>query len=350
MQFETCQTGKNDYLESVIGSALPHDLASAVNCPVPDGAPDPKAVTQIQTLLEGIGGQKIPPECILAAMEHAPLSGGSYDRYGVCDSETSAVRTKELNCKGHCSIPRPCLSSRYLTLVYDSFVKSMQCLGIDPKETFPMFGVESGFQVNIGDPGGWGIAQLTPGGVRSQDWARTFEPYKSNPACASVQQQISTPMSHTVGQCERISIPTDPTRSFLMGGKLYLENKSIAQGLVNRFNRLQKTLPIAQRLNAADRNRLLVDLTRYMYNGGAGTVSSCFKSFLEEPGTSGLTYRDLSAQFIAYLKDHLGEGLKYFDTRPQLLADIRRNVPGYAKRIRGYGRTIAKSEGIQCSD
>src|SRR5574338_394559 len=126
--------------------------------------------------------------------------------------------------------PRPCISDTYLKVTYNSFVLSMKCLGIHPKEIFPIINVESNFHVNIANgSGSMGVGQLTPESIdqgnlslgTKQKLAKYLE---QNESCRDLKKIVTEPMiSDKENNCSRYSITDgNPAKNFLYSGLHFL--------------------------------------------------------------------------------------------------------------------------------
>lgn len=341
--FDSCQPGVNDYLEPSLKKENLFTNNKALNTCLNDSAPGD--FSTLASLLKR-ANEGLPVECIVGALKKNIQPGGTL-RYGFCGKSGQEKPTEVLpTCLGTqpCYLPPPCVSPRYVSLVYNSFTQSMRCLGLNEKELFPVFGIESYYEMNIGNTGGdWGIAQLSPPALLALDWKSKFASLSRRPECAQLKNALSRPMSSKATPCERIELPLNPSRSFIYGGTMYIINKSIAKTAIEKLKSRRKS-PIT----SAQVEKLTVDLTRYMYNAGAGGVKQAFLSFIEENQNADLEITTLEDQFSEYLKNHYGEGLAYFKTHEDLQKKIRGTVPGYAKWVNGFAQHVSSAMGVEC--
>jgi hypothetical protein len=327
LRYPECEAGANDYLEAALSLPAPRPS----DCP-PE-TPGEAALTALFTKLVGaIDPAAFPPACTHASLASAPLP---YDTlfYGACTADG-----------GFSKVARPCLSERYHRLVHNSYVLAMRCLGVDPKELFPVLNVESGFEVNAGNPAGaWGVAQLT--GIAAREVRRRGELARlaALPECAPVRPALEAPFDPRARGflCSRIAIPPNPALGLIYAGILHRANQRTARQLVSRW-----TNPS---LDRRDRARLVTYLARTMYNAGSSGISQAFLTFVQEQGNEALDLAGFIEAFPRFLGTNYLRGENEPAERTARMVPRREEVSTYMSRIETRAAAIRRSTGVACA-
>ena len=323
-EYSQC-TEKNNYLEAKLS---PRDAFTfSRDCSTPNGT-----ATENFGDFGRISRQLVlPPACVLASLESTPEKGY---RYGVCDDGTGKIRTKD--------VAKPCISENYHFMAYLSYLETMTCLGIDPREMFGLINLESNFQLNIGSyRGAWGVGQLTSIAVLMTNRYKRLAPFAARPECEPLKRYFDTPMSD-INSCEWIDAPENPTRNFLYAGISYLTFKQIAAAEVAKAKPLAKLKP-------ADRANAVFDLTALMYNGGDGGIRQALHVYLDEKGTDEMTYDFFKKDFSDYLLKNYGTSIPYYAKLPDELSLKKIEVSSYVGGIESRLRRVEKAAGVKCS-
>src|SRR6185437_6469328 len=120
-----CADCKRDTAEQFFGI---HDLANDTQ----QAAADPLSVQPT-----------LPIQCFSAVMSLRP-SGRSY-HYAGCRSATDWTHGRHVE---------PCVSSNLAGTMQTALQQTMNCLGVNEKEVFSLFGWDSHFQINLWNSGG----------------------------------------------------------------------------------------------------------------------------------------------------------------------------------------------------
>lgn len=270
----------------------------------------------------------LPAACFKAAMKQRPLPTRTY-LYARCESETGAETIA--------GTPPPCLSDHYVNATREAYLSAMRCLGEDPRELFGMFANEAGFQVNLGNTAkAWGAAQITPWAGTPEDHAKLFTPYADKPECESAAAVMKLEGLKKVSPCLLTHASVNPLRSFVIGGLAIKRMRSVAAKVIPRAT------------PAAERKLILRDLSMQMYNQGDVGVSKTLKKYLSDHPDGASTYARFKEGFSAYLSDHYGEGVPYYEMNDDARASARHQVSGYAARARSSAAKASEVAGVDC--
>lgn len=189
--FEVCQLDKKNYLENDL-LRLPEEYFL-----------DHTSEYQNKSL---------PLKCIQFAQKN--FRGG----FALCDSESS----KPVAIKNS-----PCLSQRYVYLVYNAYHDVMDCFNLLPSDFYLQIMIESGFHINAFNKTGFdsGMAQFTGNGIRriASSESRIARTHRlllesSRPSCqriASIVGSFDTQSFGIENRCNMIALPSNPYRAML---------------------------------------------------------------------------------------------------------------------------------------
>lgn len=247
-------------------------------------------------------------------------------------------------------VPKACASELTSTFLADNFLKAMNCLGLDPKEVFPLINHESHFQPGAVSPTGAlsvgqtvatnyleiykNLAQakniIHQGGERLIQQRRFSRPeiYRTqyenasrkaqtrmttifvakleeqikNPSahgCMALKKMLDEPLKIPAGknpiqhvidtENKRLCPPNQPEEAFLMAGIDYIANKKYSESLIGDW---EAKLPAGKRMSASEREEIIKILARWMYNGGQSGMASTFEFFMEELTMGRVSQRD----------------------------------------------------------
>jgi hypothetical protein len=298
------------------------------------------------------------PLCVWSTMQFMPekqIKGLIYARCETTKSQLSRMRSSSCGERDeNCTLPRPCLSKKYVMAMYDALVDSAACLGVTARELFTIFRAESNLMLNAGSASfrrgvptyhsDWGIAQLTPQAISALNGSSLLKELKERPACAKFQGLLKSDLPSEL-PCSRMALPDNPARSFLYGGALYVVGKQLMKRAVEReVSRGRLTM------EATAKESLIRHLARYTYNAGGG-IDTALARFLDQRGANALLQPEFRQEFSRYLGEHFGDDHPNAYT-PELYAIKRRIVAGYALGLESwipstfYGHT----NGVQCVD
>jgi hypothetical protein len=127
----------------------------------------------------------------------------------------------------------PCLSENYLTSVHNSFTKTMSCMGIKPKEIFPLFLIESNFATNSLSPtGARGLGHFIQSTISSLNGIKgpvSKEIGKlmnsSKKECKDIANFIDKNRMSSSNKCSAVSIPPNPLANIFYTATLWKNNK-----------------------------------------------------------------------------------------------------------------------------
>jgi hypothetical protein len=320
--YQAC-TPTNSYLEN---SFSPKDAFSfEVNCPTTPGT----APEKIDDIADVLRAAKLPKECVFAAQALTPEQGY---RFAACNADGTGVVTK--------GTKKPCLSMAYNDFIYLSYLQSMRCLGMDPRELFAIFTQESNFQINIGSAtGSWGVGQLTPVAVRSVNNSKLLAPLAAKQDCAAIRKFIETPMS-AENVCQWVGAPANPSRNFVYSGLCYQIFKRSAERLVKRSKLFSK-------MKGSERARAASEIAAYMYNGGDAGVSGVFAIYSAEHSKP-QSFAEFHEGFRQSLADNYGTGIRQYEEHPDRMAAKRKEVSLYAGGLDYFTGKVEKAAGVKC--
>jgi hypothetical protein len=265
VEYETC-TRENDYFEKM--------LPKNVNLAFSDHA------------------NAIHPKCIFEAQKRFPDPGFA----GSCKNSQAFP-------KGN--ISRPCLTEKYLSLVYNSFTQVAKCFKVPENQLFPSVALESGFQVNaLGRNMDAGISQLTGSliqAINERYFDEFLEKAKTSQACSAVLPAFRKLPDEPNHRCAAMTPPDNPTQSLIYAAILYQTNEQvIAAGVNSVKSRLPKDLDIESLRQA---------LTVLSFNAAPGSINLALRQFVASRGAT-LTAddfkmtRDIPTTFASYMQQH----------------------------------------------
>lgn len=286
--FETCTT-KNNYLEAELARiyAKRNESDREMHCALPPGEP-------IETkVLPALEFEKFPLECIYASMKNLGMVGKWYwhcreipalvadpKRRGAWIADPSGKKATTLDR----DLEKPCVSRNYVSYVHESFVKAMECAGLDPYETFPLINEESGFQLNVGR-GGNGISQMNAGAMgplnRSGYLKKLLE--DGGDRCKPVLElarKFDGQAKLTIDPpslCQYVELPYNPALSFLYFSAYYKERMERVSKVVAELSR--------NRYSEDQLRSIRLKLTRMCY-GSANECDDVLSAFRQKISTT----------------------------------------------------------------
>jgi hypothetical protein len=280
----------------------------------------------------------LPQACFVESMKMRP-SGRSY-HYATC--ETNQSKTKDRP-----RLPPPCVTDSLVKPMQSALAQTMSCLGVDQREVFSLFGWESHYQVNLHNPGGIGVGQLTTIAIVDTDYHQHFAGDVNKQECkqfasvfdASEKHRESILAHHGIYQrvqpCEMLAQPDNPARNLLYAGAIYRDDKVLATKLASRVGS-----------SSTENSKIAIELARYMYSmSGPGNILKLFRlwELREHPGR--MTANRFKAEFRAFLKDHS------FETNPKTGHRQRLVDTAYTKNVDTHARKVEQETGgKQCSE
>jgi hypothetical protein len=325
LEFETCNA-TNIYYEQPIE----HPRSSGLDCPYcRQGAQKP--ATPFIFELAGLSEDRsLPRACVYQSMRTRFRTTGKFAHCVVGVDKPSY------------DYPRPCLSEKMFSYTYNSFVKSMRCVDLDPAELFATINHESGFHANILSPSGsTGISQLTGPLIRSIgiDHKKVISRLKTSPKCEGIDPLSFEPRMPSRDRCDRMYPPYRMAQSLIYAGIFYKDNQALAESI------LKKTA-WASKLSEQERKLVQRELALTMYNGGPGGIKLAFKAYARELRPT--SYADFKSSFVSYLAHHYGEGLREFQGKPKKLAARRAEVSAYMQKMAHDKTAVEKEAGATC--
>ncbi|EQC46002.1 transglycosylase SLT domain-containing protein [Bacteriovorax sp. Seq25_V] len=321
-------------------------------------------------------------ECISKSM----LSGTANNAAPSCKKDSHGnvipqkIRERVKNSKGQFysrladKRPRACANRKTSEYLAKSFLSAASCLGVDPKEFFPIINHESHFQPTAVSPTfATGIGQIIPKTYndfyqafresksyidRNHSLARkiqrlnesvAYENYEKNdrpvrrltaymlahlqdkvksndPNCAGLKRMYNDPYkgkthADVVKQENiRLCAPSNPSEDFFISMIMYQQNKKYSTYMLNEINKVSK-----KKMSKDKVREFSKILSRWMYNGGEKGIYTVFELFakdlshnrVEELGRNGrITGKKLVNKSLADLstdefKNYFSHYLKY---------------------------------------
>jgi hypothetical protein len=252
---------------------------------------------------------------------------------------------------------RPCISENYVRYIYDRYKSVSRCVfkdsSISPKETFPLFALESGFHLNVTSGSGCrGIGQLSRIAVQEMDSVdladleKCKRPFSkcslySHTECEPFKKHLSGPIpdhSEKLGECEVIAIPENPDSNLLYSLRMYRMLKEEKATLT-----VEKNLPRlkALGLGAEEVEDLKTKLARIMYNGGYPSIQATFNAFIRSLPPKALKAPKGETLWNRY-KTHI------YNHYPAKGTARRQEVRDYVGKIEKAKSQIEESTGAAC--
>lgn len=247
--------------------------------------------------------------------------------------------------------PRACASKKLSTYLADRFVDMSRCLGVDPKELFPIINHESHFQPNTVSPGfAIGVGQIVTtnyldfynrlNGAKSYikrgskvlkyakklNTKKGYSDYENSSSkpidrltafflsdlkdkmtgnkkeCKGLKNIYSNPMvvpkwaNKTTRKVNsyvrskentRVCMPKNPDEGLYMSAIYYLNNKKYYTHLMDK-----KNASISPKMSASKVKNFSAILSQWSYNGGVAGISAPFERLLEKIKQSNLEVLD----------------------------------------------------------
>jgi hypothetical protein len=322
-RYEKCTPNKNDYFEQ--------DLRQ-LNGDVPfvsEGACvlEQQGVLKDATFFKVFAGPyngafEYPPQCVYDSLMAGPTATPAGVKYARCKAGGQGIfdvrsgcevkmcpRVKSLRdhktlvkadsrCRDeNCMVPKPCVSESYSAYVYNSYVMSMQCLNLDPREMFPIINHESHFHLNAESYArtAFGAGQLQLNSAVEVN--KFFDRHTEGAQCSPVRDLLNRKFSGEQNACELVSLPENPARNFLYSGILYKHYKARAAKEIEKAKLI---------LSEEDTNFASAELGGYIYNGGAGVAVPAFKAFVTEHGHRFRSSKDFRDTLFKFLGKYAG--------------------------------------------
>lgn len=211
--------------------------------------------------------ERIPVRCIQLAQRN--FSG----HYGVCEGEE--VRPK-------ISTVKPCMTEKYVSLVYNAYHDVMDCFSLDPREFYLQIMVESGFHVNAINKKGFdsGMAQFTANGIKKVSANNLIERTRrlllesSRPSCQRISSIVGTfnQDAFTVEKrCTMLALPKNPYRAMLFNYLHTMRDQVSIDRLLTEFPEMQEALT----------PRIRRQLVYLAYNRGLTGLKNLLRSYSE---------------------------------------------------------------------
>lgn len=215
----------------------------------------------------GDNADRIPVRCIQLAQRN--FSG----HYGICESEESRPQI---------SSTKPCLTDRYVTLVYNAYHDVMDCFSLDPREFYLQIMVESGFHINAINRSGFdsGMAQFTANGIKKVMANNLIERTRrallesSRPSCQRISSIVGTFNQDAVTvekRCAMLTLPKNPYRAMLFNYLHTMRDQLAIDRLLTDFPEMQ----------AAFTPRIRRQFVYMAYNRGLTGLKNLLKSYSE---------------------------------------------------------------------
>jgi hypothetical protein len=196
--------------------------------------------------------------------------------YRYCDAKVSMVEKR-----------RPCVSTSYTAVLYNSFNGVMDCFGIPPKELFALINQESGFHINAMSPYSCsGLGQLSQGAVDTLNKPENWERYGRDVVNSS-KSQFCEPVKYVLerphvqmkltgsDRCQAISLPKNPDLNLIYTAMNYKLNH---EKISARVDELRDYLP--KDFTETDIERLKIQLTQLAHNAGINGIKGYFRSYV----------------------------------------------------------------------
>jgi len=302
LQFEAC-TPQNNYLSTRITQAW-------------------NAASSQSGLSLNDALQRNSSACVWSGMQY-PLSGhrGNF----LCSGEKDQI-------KNLTNRDPACVSQELVATTAIELELATQCFGITLNEILPLMMHESRFQpnaVSVGYAGGSG--QLTKSAISEINNRRTslLKAIKNKPICESSKQALEKEMWPN-DTCARMLIPESPRKNLVYSVAYYQHIRDTAPNSASTLLNPWLNSWAAPKPSIEERNLIIQEVTRAMYNGGITTVGAVLNTLMA-------TYEKFSSV------------QSFQETFRSALGGDRTEHGQYAKKIESEASLMNNKAAVRCS-